>query len=291
MLIDHTYFIRKINLPQRGIADGQLEIASFIEQYEPEFLQYALGYDLWKAFMTGLEEPVIEQRWLDLLQGKEYTLCYQTRKWLGFTPLSPGASLSIDPDNIFELTAGGPAEYDPVAGSATMALPPAFIGINFTVEVRGTGTLRKDEYQVVGDTLTLLDGQLFNDGATVFLKKSASVIISPAGDLLKLSPIANYVYYRMMEDKATDMTNIGTVYSQTDNNTKTNGVDKMIDAWNQMVDWLNDLNGMLWQNRSVYPEWKDRYKYRTWNDRWRKHEFLREYCLPEIFEYKNQFDL
>lgn len=85
MIIDSTYFILKVNLPQVGTTDGLADINQFIAQYEPEYLQKVLGYDLWKAFTEGIAgsgEP--DARWLSLLEGAEFTYQSRNYKWPGF---------------------------------------------------------------------------------------------------------------------------------------------------------------------------------------------------------------
>jgi hypothetical protein len=42
-----------------------------------------LGYDLYKAFLAGLEDPSPLQKWLDLRDGVEYTQGDRTVKWNG----------------------------------------------------------------------------------------------------------------------------------------------------------------------------------------------------------------
>lgn len=86
MIIDSTYFIRKINLPQVGTSDGLSDVNSFIEDYEPEYLRKILGYDLWKAFTDGIAgsgEP--DARWSALLDGAEFSYNSRSYKWTGFT--------------------------------------------------------------------------------------------------------------------------------------------------------------------------------------------------------------
>lgn len=168
MIIDYSYFIGKINLPQTGNTPGRAEIDQFIETYEKEYLQRVLGYDLWKAFTdeTG-GSGEIDQRWTDLLTGAEYSHGDHTHKWEGFED--------------------------------------------------------------------------------------------------KPSPIAQYVYYRYMEDKAIDTVLVGTSTGDTDNATRVSPAAKMLDAWNNMI----RLNVKLWNflnaNRSTYPEWKG---YQSWPLGW-----------------------
>ena len=85
MIIDQTYFRRKLSLPQTGNTDGLADVLDFIDTYEPEYLQAVLGYDLWKAFNAGTEGSGLpDQRWQDLLTGAEFTRNGCTYKWPGF---------------------------------------------------------------------------------------------------------------------------------------------------------------------------------------------------------------
>jgi hypothetical protein len=188
-IIDHTYFYGKLSLPQTNNTEGRSIVDQFITTYEPEYLQKALGYDLWKAFTTGIEgsgEP--DQRWKDLLEGKEITYQNRTYKWTGFENTE------------------------------------------------------------------------------------------------KKSPIACYVYYKYMEDKASDNTLVGTVVQNVDNNTRVNSLRKMVDAWNSMVDMNNTLWLFLYQNKADYPEWKE---YQTgiigWANPFR--------CHGEVFNKINEFGI
>lgn len=89
MLIDETYFVRRLNLPQRGNAEGIADILDFVEQYEPEYLKCVLGLPLWQAFTDGTEgSGVPDQRWQDLLTGKDFTYQNCTHNWNGFKPAS-----------------------------------------------------------------------------------------------------------------------------------------------------------------------------------------------------------
>jgi hypothetical protein len=85
MIIDPSYFIIKVNLPQSGNTEGNADIQAFIDIYETEYLQKFLGYELWKAFTEGIEgSGVPDQRWTDLLQGREFAYGGRTYKWTGF---------------------------------------------------------------------------------------------------------------------------------------------------------------------------------------------------------------
>jgi len=66
-LIDKTYFVFEINIPDSEFDD----LDAYITRYEKEILQKVLGYALWKlvsAYTTGSD-----QRIKDIVEGKEYT--------------------------------------------------------------------------------------------------------------------------------------------------------------------------------------------------------------------------
>jgi len=178
MIIDYTYFIGKLRLPQTGNTDGRTVVEEFAEIYETEILKKAMGYDLWKAFTDGIEgsgDP--DQRWEDLLDGVTF-------------------------------------EYK---------------GIN----LRFNGLDPED----------------------------------------KITPIANYCYYKYLEDSAADVTLAGVATGAVDNNTRVSPMQKMIDAWNAMVDMLLKMSSFIKLNEAIYPE------------------FERKQQDPEVFRYKNSLDL
>lgn len=76
-LIDKTYFVKDINIPDSTFSD----LDAYITRYEKEILQHLLGYELWKlvdAYGAG-DTGVIA----DLVEGKEYTIGSETVKWNG----------------------------------------------------------------------------------------------------------------------------------------------------------------------------------------------------------------
>lgn len=164
MIIDQTYFVRRLNVPQAGNTEGLADLNGYIEQYEPEFLSCVLGYDLAKAFNEGIDGSGLpsEQRWIDLLEGAEFSQGGCLYRWSGFKPV--------------------------------------------------TG--------------------------------------------VKVSPIANYVFFKFVDEKITDFTLVGTVSSKTDNNRTASAIDRLVDTWNRMVDMNKILYRFLKVNKTAYPEWK-----------------------------------
>ncbi len=83
-LIDRTYFIGELNIPNTDTpAIGEL-LDWFIEKYEEKFLTDVLGYSLYKALKAGLQVLPVDQKWTDLIEGVEYTDIHnKTCYWKG----------------------------------------------------------------------------------------------------------------------------------------------------------------------------------------------------------------
>lgn len=65
-LIDHTFFVGELNIPNTDRPDVQERLQYFIRKYEPMFLRQALGEALYGAFSNGLEEEPISVGWGNL---------------------------------------------------------------------------------------------------------------------------------------------------------------------------------------------------------------------------------
>lgn len=72
----------------------------------------------------------------------------------------------------------------------------------------------------------------------------------------KISPIANYVYWNYVDSKAEDFTLTGVVVSSTDNNRTVAPTNKLVAAWNTMVDMNVTLYRFLKASGVTYPEFK-----------------------------------
>lgn len=93
-LIDATYFIRNINIPNIDIAKISNAVTLerlnwFIMKYEPECLLKILGYSLYKAVLTENSTRITE-----LIFGAEYVNSWgTTKKWEGLIQPTPKISL------------------------------------------------------------------------------------------------------------------------------------------------------------------------------------------------------
>lgn len=94
MIIDRSYFIGEINIPNVNQTEIGGLVDLFIQKYEPEFLQSALGYELAQQFTAGIAMPTPDQKWLDLRDGAEYTdYAGKVRKWKGLVIAVPKQSI------------------------------------------------------------------------------------------------------------------------------------------------------------------------------------------------------
>jgi hypothetical protein len=82
MLIDETYFVGAINIPNTDKIAVLERLTYFIEKYEPELLKALLGYGLWKLWEVDPEEVPFD----GITLGAEYTdYAGRLQKWQGLT--------------------------------------------------------------------------------------------------------------------------------------------------------------------------------------------------------------
>lgn len=96
----------------------------------------------------------------------------------------------------------------------------------------------------------LKDGIIYNDG------KSQWMGFANAN---KLSMIANYVYFYYTRKEVLQATGTGAVVPTNENSIVVNPLYKQVKAWNQMIDWICELDAYLKANKTLYPDykWKD----------------------------------
>ena len=70
-IVDKTYFIGDINLPTDDISRVN-KLNQYIDIAQSKYLLKGLGYELYQLFIDDLPTPT-EERFTDLLEGKEYT--------------------------------------------------------------------------------------------------------------------------------------------------------------------------------------------------------------------------
>jgi hypothetical protein len=90
-IIDNTYFEKgwlfipnnkDTNAEPVGSGSAQSEIDFFITEYERELLLNALGVTLFNELEAELP-TLTTQKWIDLVDGKDYTINSKTKRWNG----------------------------------------------------------------------------------------------------------------------------------------------------------------------------------------------------------------
>ena len=95
-LINSSYFIGEKNVPNKDGADVSVVLNNLIDRYEPEYLKKALGYELFLSFMTGIQVTTPDQRYTDLLIGKDFTgQNGKLNRWAGFINVIPGGAIVV----------------------------------------------------------------------------------------------------------------------------------------------------------------------------------------------------
>lgn len=273
-LIDRTYFVGELNIPNASLAAIGSAVDLFIETYEEKLLTEVLGYTLYKALKAGLQVVPVAQKWTDLIEGIEYTdLASKTRKWQGLVTQPPTVLNALDALNPIDVVVGRGQLYDPVSSATSTTIPAALVGKTFLFEKRGVGKLIAGEYSVVGNTLTLIGDQFsIND---VYTYKSATLAINTSTGTDKKSLIANYVYYWYIRNNHTQTVTTGEVKAANENSTMASPALKMVRAWNEMFKWICDLVNYLDAKKDDYPEWADQ----------------NTYCMLSKFRPINEFNI
>lgn len=273
-LIDRTYFVGELNIPNTSQAAIGSAVDLFIEEYEDQFLNDVLGYTLYKALKAGLQIVPIAQKWTDLIEGVEYTdLANKTRKWKGLVTQPPTVLNALDALNPIDIVVGRGQLYDPVANMTSTTIPAVLVGKAFIFEKRAFGKLIEGEYSVVGNTLTLTSGQFsVND---VYTYKAATLAINTTTGTNKKSLIANYVYYWYIRNSHTQTATTGEVKPQNENAVIANPALKLVRAWNEMSEWICELVDYLDAKKDDYTEWTD---HNVWNMR-KKFRRINEYNI------------
>ena len=72
-IVNSSYFFGPLLVAQKSDLSVSAGLAVFIDEYEPKFLYMVLGYELYKAYLLGIDVVTPAQKWVDLLNGVEYT--------------------------------------------------------------------------------------------------------------------------------------------------------------------------------------------------------------------------
>lgn len=260
MLIDETYFQGgPLNIPQDANSNARLtKIRQAIEFYERQFLERALSGPLMDAFLTGLQQTEIEDRFLKILGGTGYFSSYTfggSQRFRGLVE-NLGANISASVLQTVAVRVGRGQPGDPVSGASTMATPASLIGKTFTLQQRSFGELMAGiDYNISngGTAITLLNNAVFSLNDWYYFQPQGISIITQQGSV-KRSPIANYVYYYFSRQDASTTTSNGEVAIKGTASDRVSGEDKQTAAWNDMVGMLRPMYSYLSTNQAIYPE-------------------------------------
>lgn len=249
-LIDQSYFIAEINIAGTSRPEVADTLNALVSKYEPMFLRDVLGIELSALFVAGLTGPV-DQRYLDILNGKVFQIGSMSYRWRG---LVEDSTLSIGNTSAtsIEFEVGGAGPNDPVDGSSNY-VNSSLDGADYIVTQRGVG-IRSwvDEIQLLpGGGFTLLNGETFQDEDRWFITGAKTI---QETSITKRSIIADFVYYWYVRDVVTFQTPVGETSALTQNSAVANPNIKMSRAWNEMVEGVRELVFFLRSNYEVYPE-------------------------------------
>lgn len=110
--------------------------------------------------------------------------------------------------------------------------------------------LEANKNEVSGVYYNLIHGEEYSvDGTTYYWQGLANTA-------LLISPIANYVYYQYRKATFTRTDSVGENTPDAKNARVVSAGQKMINAWNDMVDMLYSLKHYLDNSTDDYPDWQ-----------------------------------
>lgn len=248
-LITPSYFRGEIKIAQLTQPTVLQAVQEAIDRYESEYLKKILGYQLYLDFIAGLLGSPIQQKWLDLLNGVDFTssLTYRLTQWQGFVNVSSFTPyVPTKPESVFTVTTQ--------ANTNTFTLPE-LAGADFWIERRFFG------YMIDG-----VDYTLSNNKQTVTLAVPGDVLApgevfiihygkrAGIGGVVQnpTSPIAYYVYFMYARENATQTMGVNENAPETENGSSVYPIVKMSNAWNKMVEQNKILLDFLNVNSEVY---------------------------------------
>lgn len=262
MLIDSSYFIGHINVPNKDTTDVQTLLGILIKEHETELLEGFMGYELFKNFSAGLLETTVASKWLDILFGKEYTSKYDNRlkKWRGLvTTNAPTMVISAGEIQPIFFTVGDPGQ--PAVGDSSY-INTSLAGKIYYVSQRSLGKLRVgvDIDLRTGGGFDWRGGNTFAANQTFDISFTGIVIDVVAGGYQvipdKISPIAYYVYYWWMRNNYsfTPAMNFGTNQVPVAHSS-VEGLN-MKDAFNKCAEQMRSFRDFLYSSLDIYPEFE-----------------------------------
>lgn len=306
-LIDSSYFVGDLDIPNTS-RDNVLErLTAFINKHESKLLRDILGYDLWKAFNNGLlvetalgtelivngafttnasgwllgthwgyvgngvryNPPAAEQP-LYLRQdgtpgtldpAKRYRLTFSVTDGSGFIGAYVGGKLFTIQRTDAGIVTVDSSPIDSVAGVIAFSPSADFNGLISNVSLKEIISGGPDQKWI-----DLRDGKEY-----INLSNRTELWIGFVGTVdtyPKQSMIANYVYCKWMKNQHTQSVGQGEQKAKQINADSASPDEKIVTAWNEMIDGIKSMTSYLDKYRETYPEWSKQDRYHLRKNYW-----------------------
>lgn len=95
-IIDYKYFIGERLIGGIESVNVQQVVAQYITKYEAEFYKEVMGYELATLFWNGINQNTVDQKWADIVNGKEYSHGGHQTSWIGLRQTDAKTSVVAD---------------------------------------------------------------------------------------------------------------------------------------------------------------------------------------------------
>lgn len=285
MLIDPSYFVTELNIPNTDKQEIQENLLWYIQKYEVEILRDALGGDLYRAFMTALGQRVSQTpvNITSVATIAKEDLWIKADSTQGFTSGSDryintslaGWQYNVELRGVGTLHPGVEIEFYSTGGwrwiNGYKVQPNEEYIIHFLPTQSFTGVSQNiysfydnvtngiaDATKMDQKWVDLLNGKEYI-GLDARRHKWQGFIAVADDTSPKKSIIANFVYYWWMRNNATHSTGTTEIVANAENAVNVANNAKSMHAWNEMCNWLHE---MIWfldtanaYDYNYYPGW------------------------------------
>lgn len=124
--------------------------------------------------------------------------------------------------------------------------------------IYGIREVSSSHFTADGNWLNLLFGKKNNSNQSYYNSWygfSNHLVISDIGSTRMVSPYANYIYYKLLDDRNTFTTSVGEVVANSENAKFASQYEKMRKAWNDMCDLHLRMHNFIMDNITDYPDY------------------------------------
>ena len=283
MLIDTSYFVGELNIPNTDSPAILERLTWFINKYEVEILRDVLGTDLYRAFMDALGQGegvntgyatggIRPDLWImadatpGFASGQTAYYDLTLSEWtytvflVGHGPLQPGADIVMDANGFHWIKSG----YIIQSGESYMIsfVPKPISIVNPSVVSTYANVINGilDPTKGVDNKWKWLLNGLEYTGLDARMHKWQGFIAVADDTAPPKSLLANGIYYYWMRNTSTFSVGTGEKIANAEGMINASNAAKASNAWNEMVTWLHE---MIWfldtftsgQNQLFNPQW------------------------------------